>query len=255
MDFVMLNTAVAPLDDVGMRQALAYAIDKQKVINTIFNGVPPKSFGPYVQGSPYYAPTGYPDYNLSKAQSLVKQYQANHGGQPIAFQFGSTNVPKTLELVQLIQAMWKQAGIQTNIVQVEQTQFILNALQGKYQAYIWRQFGTPDPDGNYVWWTSANAAPVGSLALNFARNKDPQVDQSLSIGRTSTDPSARAKAYQTIASRFGTDIPYLWTNRNIWTISAKPRVQNFAGPTLPDGGKALPLVGGVISTNQIWVSS
>ena len=255
MDFVMLNTAAPPLDDIGVRQALAYATDKQKVINTIFNGVPPKSFGPYVQGSPYYAPTGYPDYNLSKAQSLVKQYQANHGGQPISFQFGSTNVPKTLELVQLIQAMWNQAGIQTNIVQVEQTQFILNALQGKYQAYIWRQFGTPDPDGNYVWWTSANAAPIGSLALNFARNKDPQVDQNLSIGRTTTDPSARAKAYQSIASSFGTDIPYLWTNRNVWTISAKPRVQNFNGPTLPDGSKGLGLINGVISTTQIWANS
>jgi hypothetical protein len=30
---------------------------------------------------------------------------------------------------------------------------------------------------------------------------------------------------------------------------------NFAGPTLPDGGKAIGLIGGVISTTQIWVSS
>ena len=88
MDFVLLNTAVAPMDDLRVRQALAYSIDKQKVINTVYNGVPPQSFGPFVQGSPYYGPTGYPDYNLSKAQSLVKQYQADHGGQPISFQWG-----------------------------------------------------------------------------------------------------------------------------------------------------------------------
>lgn len=255
MDFTMLNTAVPPMDDIRVRQALAYAIDKQKVINTVFNGVPPKSFGPFVQGSPFYAPTGYPDYNLAKAQSLAKQYQADHGGQPISFQFGTVNSPKTLEINQLVQAMWKQAGIQSQIVQVEQTQYILNALQGKYQAYAWRQFGTPDPDGNYVWWSTNTAAPVGSLSLNFARNKDPQIQQALDAGRTNPDQSARATAYQTIASRFGADVPYLWSNRNIWMVSAKPRVMNFNGPTLPDGSKALGLINGVISTTQIWVSS
>lgn len=255
MNFVMLNTAVAPMDDLRVRQALAYAIDKQKVINTIFNGVPPKSFGPFVQGSPYYGPTGYPDLNLAKAQSLVKQYQADHGGQPISFQFGTINQPKALELNQLIQAMWKQAGIETQIAQVEQTQYLLNALQGKYQAYAWRQFSTPDPDGNYVWWSIPNAAPVGSLATNFARNKDPQVQQALDTGRANPNPSARAAAYQTIGARFGADIPYVWLNRTIWMVSAKPRVQNFAGPTLPDGSKGLGLDAGVIGTSQIWVSS
>jgi ABC-type transport system substrate-binding protein len=255
MNFTMLNTAVPPLDDIRVRQALAYAIDKKKVIDTIFNGLPPESFGPYVQGSPYYAPTGYPDFNLSKAQSLVKQYQADHGGQPISFEYGTINQPKALEGTQLVQAMWRQAGIQSSITQVEQSQFIVNAVEGKYQAYTWRQFSTPDPDGNYVWWNSSTALPVGQFAPNFARNKDPQIDQNLAIGRTSTDPSARAAAYKTIAQRLGADIPYLWTNRTIWMVGAKTRVMNFAGPILPDGSKGLGLDSGVISTTQIWVNS
>jgi len=195
--------------------------------------VPPKSFGPFVQGSPYFAPTGYPDFNLAKAQSLVKQYQADHGGQPISFQYGTTNTPKTLEINELIQAMWKQAGIQTNIVQVEQNAVHPQRPPGEVPGLRGRQFGTPDPDGNYVWWSTNTAAPVGALALNFARNKDPQIQQALDAGRTNPDQSARATAYQTIASRFGADVPYLWTNRNIWMVSAKPRVTNFNGPNPP----------------------
>ncbi|HEX4539752.1 MAG TPA: ABC transporter substrate-binding protein [Acidimicrobiales bacterium] len=253
MDFVMLNTAVAPMNDIRVRQALAYAIDKKKVINTVWNGLPPQSFGPFVQGSPYFGPTGYPDFNLAKAQSLVKQYQAEKG--PISFEFGTINTPKALEINQLVQAMWKQAGIQTQIAQVEQTQFILNALQGKYQAYSWRQFATPDPDANYVWWSAGTAAPVGSLALNFARNNDPQVQQALDQGRASADPAVRSAAYQSIAKRFAVDFPYLWINRAIWMVSAKPRVQNFAGATLPDGSKAPPMIDGIVSTTQMWVNS
>ncbi len=253
MDFVMLNTAVPPMDDIRVRQALAYAIDKKKVINTVWNGLPPPSFGPFVQGSPYYAPTGYPDYNLAKAQALVKQYEAEKG--PISFQYGAVNTPKTLEINQLIQAMWKQAGIDTTITQTEQTQYLLNALQGKYQAYAWRQFATPDPDANYIWWSSTNAAPVGALATNFSRNKDPQIQQALDTGRSSPDASVRRTAYQTVAARLGATLPYLWTNRAIWMVSAKPRVQNFAGATLPDGSKSPPMVDGIVTTTQMWVNS
>ncbi len=247
--FWMINTAVPPVSDVRVRQALAYATDRQKFINTIDNGVPPQSTGPFVPGSPYYAPTGYPNYDLNQAKSLVAQY-----GQPINVQLGVTNNPINLQGAQLMQSMWKQAGIQSTITQTEQSQFILNALEGKYQVYQWTQFATSDPDQNYIWWSTPTAAPVGSLALNFARNKDPQIQQAIDTARTNPDPSVRASSYQTVAKRFGSDVPYLWIDRSVWVVAAKPNVMNFNGPTFPDGTKALGLQGGRIWPTQIWVS-
>jgi ABC-type transport system substrate-binding protein len=246
--FFMINTAVRPVDDVRVRQALAHATDRQKYINTIDNGVPPQSSGPFVSGSPYNGPTGYPNFDLNKAKALVAQY-----GQPISIQLGVINQPKVLEAAQLLQSMWKQAGIQSTISQTEQSQYILNALQGKYQVYQWRQFAAADPDLNYTWWSIATASPVGQLALNFSRNKDPQIQQALTTGRTSSDSSTRAAAYRTIAMQLGSDVPFLWLDRAVWTLGAKPTVMNFNGPTLPDGGKALGFLGGQIWPTQIWL--
>jgi ABC-type transport system substrate-binding protein len=144
--------------------------------------------------------------------------------------------------------------MQVQISQSDQATNILNAVLGKYQIISWRQYAASDPDLNFVWWTGANAAPVGSLGLNFARNKDPQIEQNLATGRTSTDPAARATAYQNVAKRFAQDIPYLWLDRAVWMVSAKPTVQNFAGGTLPDGTKAVPLIFGEIWPTQIWLS-
>jgi ABC-type transport system substrate-binding protein len=247
--FFMINTAVPPLTDVRVRQALAYATDRQKYINTIDNGVPPQSTGPFVSGSSYYAPTGYPSYDLNQAKSLVSQY-----GQPINIQLGVTTNPINLQAAQLLQSMWKQAGIQSTITQTEQAQFILNALEGKYQVYQWTQFAASDPDINYVWWSTGTAAPVGSLALNFARNKDPQIQQALDAARATADQSVRSTNYQTVAKRFGSDVPYLWIDRSVWIVSAKPNIQNFNGPTFPDGTKGVGLQGGRIWPTQIWVS-
>jgi ABC-type transport system substrate-binding protein len=247
--FFMFNTAVPPVSDVRVRQAIAYATDTKKYTNVIDNGVPPQSTGPFVPGSPYQAPTGYPSFDLNKAKALVAQY-----GQPISVQLNVVNSAKNLEVGELLQSMWKAAGIQAQINQVEQSQHILNALQGKYQINQWRQFAAADPDLNYQWWSVNTAEPVGQLALNFARNKDQTIQQALDKGRATADPAARASAYQTIAKQLGTDIPYLWLNRAVWIASAKPTVMNFNGPTLPDGGKALGFLGGEIWPTQIWLN-
>ena len=253
MNFVMLNTAVSPMDDLRVRQALAYAIDKRKVVDTVFNGLPPESFGPFVHGSPYFAPTGYPDFNLAKAQTLVRQYQAEKG--PISFEYAAVNSPKYVLTNQLVQAMWKAAGIQSQIVQVEQSSSILNTLGGKYQAYTWRQFDAPDPDGNYPWWSTTTAAPAGQLSLNLARNKDAQIQAALDTGRSSPDPATRAAAYQGVARRLGADLPYLWLSRTIWMVAATPRVMNFNGPSLPDGVRGLGMIAGIVTPTQIWVNA
>jgi ABC-type transport system substrate-binding protein len=221
--FVMLNVAVPPLDDLRVRQALAYATDRQKYINTLGNGLTKPSDGPFIKGSPYFGTTNYPGFDQAKAKALVAEYQAAKG--PISFKFGIINTAKGRQQNELLQAMWKEVGITTEIQQVEQSPYILNAIVGNYQAQGWRQFNTSDPDGNFVWWHSSTALPVGKQALNFARNKDPQIDQALITGRTNPDPAARADAYKSIAARFGADIPYIWISPAVWIVAAGTKIQ------------------------------
>jgi len=234
--FIMLNTAKAPLDDVRVRKALAYATDRKKIVDTIDFGLLPDSTGPFGNvGSPFHSATGYPSFDLQKAKELVNQYKQEKGLSSLSFELGTTNTGRNLQDMSLVQSMWKAAGIDVSINQVQQSQYILNALQGQYQAYDWRQFGEPDPDADFVWWSSLTAAPIGQLALNFSRNKDPQVDAALLKGRTSPVVADRVAAYQAIAQRFAEDVPFLWISETTWEISAKPDVKGFTNWTLPDG--------------------
>jgi ABC-type transport system substrate-binding protein len=150
--------------------------------------------------------------------------------------------------------MWKQAGINTTIKQVEQSSFILNALVGNYSAYLFRQFGEQDPDGDVVWWSSATAAPVGQLSLNFARNKDPQIDQALLQGRTSADEATRKAAYQAIANRFAQDVPYVWIATTVWAVASKPKVHGVVTWKLPDGSDGAGLLSGRFMMSHVWAA-
>ena len=255
LGFVMLDTAAPPLDDVTLRQALAYATDRQRYVNVLDFGVNHDATGPFSHTSPWTGDTGYPSFDLAKAKDLVKQWSAKHGGATPSFELGTTNAGRSLQAVSLLQDMWKQAGITVTIKQVEQSQFINLALLGKYQAYLWRQFGEPDPDADVVWWSSQTAAPIGSLSLNFARNKDPQIDADLQKGRTSSNEADRTAAYQDVAKQFAKDVPYVWLDETLWQVASKKNVHGILDWTLPDGSPGVDhTIGGLFLPTHVWVS-
>jgi ABC-type transport system substrate-binding protein len=250
---ILLNTAVPPLNDVVVRQALAYATDRRKAVETLYHGITTPSDGPYTPGSPYYGPTGYPSYDLEKAKSLVAQYQKERG--PISFQFLTVNNAAARARNELLQAMWKEAGIQTEIVEVDQSVLVFDAIVGTYQAEGWRQFNCADPDANYAWWSSTTAAPVGKQALNFPRIRDPQLDAGLEAGRTQVDPVVRAAAYRLVAARFGALVPYIWLAPSVWIVAAHGSVGGLGRTTVPDGDRANFMNAGVMSTAELWRAS
>jgi peptide/nickel transport system substrate-binding protein len=249
-NFILLNTAVPPLNDVRVRQALAYATDRRRAVDTLYNGLTAPADGPFLRGSPYYGSTGYPNFDLNRAKALVAEYRRDVG--PVSFKFTTVPSAPARKRNELLQAMWKEAGIQTDIVDVEQSLLIVNAIVGNYQACGWRQFNQPDPDANYAWWSSKTAAPVGRQALNFSRIRDPQLDAALDAGRTQVDPVVRAAAYQLVAARFGALVPFVWLAPTVWIVTGRSVVGGLGRSALPDGGRARDMISGVVSPAELW---
>ena len=248
---VLLNTTAAPVDDIRVRQAMAYAIDKN-ALNQVTQTDPTLNINSvFASDSPYYTDTGYPQFDLEKAKSLVASYQAEKG--PITFVFGTTTDPVTQQAVQAIQSMWQAAGMNVTIQGFEQSAFIANAVTGKFTVQIWRQFGAQDPDGNYVWFYGPNA--TGALTLNMARNNDPQIDTALNAQRATPDENARKQAWATIQQRQTDDLPYLWLSHVRWALAASNNVRGLDGGTLPDGSPSMGFNQGVIRVTQMWMDN
>jgi peptide/nickel transport system substrate-binding protein len=253
-DFQMINTSKPPLNDIRVRQALAYALDRDRYNQLANLGVPRVADGPFSAGSGLTNAPGYPSFDLQKAKDLVRSYELDKGVTSVSFELGTTDIGKNVTDEQLIAEMWKQAGIDAHVVAVEQGQFILNALQGKYDVYGWRQFGEPDVDADYVWWTSDNAVPdpYYQTALNFARNSDPQIDKDMIDARQTNDPAKRKADYEDVSAQLNKDLPYIWTESAVWDIVTKATVEGVLSPTLPDGTMALALNSGRFSIAQVW---
>lgn len=251
MNCIMLNCSIPPFNNPKARLAAAKALSSKQYSEVIDIGIDAPSYGPFVSGTPYYATSNYPAYDPSEATKLVKELKSE--GASVSFALGSTPDAPTIRANSYRQQALNAVGFDVTISQYQQNELINNALSGKeFQAYGWRQFGAVNPDMNYIFWSPTTIIP--GLSINMARNNDPQLQKALLQGRSSPSAAVRAKAYQTVAKRLNVDLPYLWSDRAVWAVVAKPSVQNFNNPSAPSGTPAKGLIAGSVWPTQIWMS-
>ena len=245
---VLINTTKAPMNDLRVRQAMAYAIDKNALDAVTGTDPSLNTDSVFATDSKWYSKTDYPSYDPDKAKQLVKDYESSVG--PIKFELGATTDPVVIKSAQLLQAQFQEVGMDVTVKNLEQSAYIANAVTGDYTAQMWRQFGAPDPDGNYVWWIGSNATQ--NLALNMARNQDPQLDDALNQQRATPDEAIRKQAWATIQQRQAQDLPYLWLSLQPWALGAGNNVRGLDGGTMPDGAASAGLMGGVMRVTEFW---
>jgi peptide/nickel transport system substrate-binding protein len=253
MNCILLNTGKLPFNNPNVRRAAAMAFNRPQYAKEIDDGVLPVSDGLFVPGSPYYSKTSYPKFDTSEAKKLVSQVKKTDGASAVSFNLATTNSPAAQRGQAFIQQAMEEVGFKVSLSVVEQNDLINNALAGTFQANTWRQFGAVDPDLNYIFWSSTTVSKSGT-SINMARNDDPKVEAALQLGRTSTNPAVRARAYRTLNQRLAIDLPYLWQDRAVWAVISTPQVQNWANPKSPSGASAFGMIGGSIWPTQIWLT-
>ena len=250
------NTA-SPLLNVNCRRALAGAIDRDRWSKERMAGVAPAANGPFPPGSlGYLEDNGYPAYDVAAAQGEMDKCLAALKTDHIEFSFNTTNDPFNVESNQLVIAMWQAAfgdKVQAKITPIEQGQYIGLALNGTFEAFGWRSHFGSDPDEQRTWWYSGAATPIGQLALNFGRFKDPVIDKALDTISSNPDPAVRKDAAETINKQFGSQVYNMWLTWVLWGVISQPYVHGVQANKLPDGGEGIGLAFlAVHNFNQLW---
>jgi peptide/nickel transport system substrate-binding protein len=253
---ILLNLDNEPLNDIRVRQALAYATDTETYNQVINNGASVVARGPFTPTSPWVAETDYPSYDPVKAKELVDEYIADPATpNEVRFRLTTTPTPETRRSVELLQQQWSQVGINVDITTVDQSAFISTAIASDFDANLWRQFGAPDPDVDLIWWFSGGEEVN---ILNFSNIDDDQVNQALITGRTNPDTEVRKQAYADFQKRMAEVIPYIWLTHSQWVVAANNSVRGIGNGVLPDGEPAYPLggvgtFGGVHRLTETWL--
>jgi peptide/nickel transport system substrate-binding protein len=250
-----------PLQDKRFRCALYKAIDRQEQIDLTAGGILQVANGLFSPGQEGYLEDNGVDtsQDLEGAQALLDEYVAENPDVELKVKYGTTVSNINAQVAELLQGYWAEIGVDTEIIQVPQDQFITKALFGDpdFYMYGWRNHGGSFIDQQYFWWHSSAAPPDGQLALNFGRVRDPIVDENLEKQRTETDPAKRKEYAENVNRQMAGECYSFAGSWTIWGTPHAPKVQGLGTHAFPDGTASRDGAGfsGQFWTNNIWIDS
>jgi len=131
-----VNTTIAPTDNKLVRQALSYAMDRKRIVDTIYSGTGTPEALPWETNSLAYdaAKNNSYGFDLEKAKSLLAQAGASNLAFDLVTQ---TGVQEQNSLAQLYQSSLAQLGITLTIKPYDQASYLDQINNHKYTgAYI-----------------------------------------------------------------------------------------------------------------------
>jgi len=259
------------LNDITIRQACAYAINRTTYHKVVAGGTGSVADGIYRHSSPYYQNPGYPAYNPAKARALVNAYKSANNVSSVGFVIDIVSGSSAENRAYAYFAQQLGAvGITVTARPLVQSALIENVIIGQFDSATWNQFGGADPSLNYVWFNSQPATtavsagglglpalPAGTFiagAVNFAHQADPIVEGAMLSALASRPGSpAQKAAWAKVNSQFAKDLPYLSLTTLVTGWAARTNVQNWAYATAGDGTtRCLNPDGGSARWDQIW---
>lgn len=240
--YMGFNLKHAPFDDVRVRQAINYAIDKQEIIDGVYLGLGINIASPYKPGTRWSNPnlSPYP-YDPNKARKLLADAGfADHDGdgiierhgKPLAFEIITNQNKEREKSAVLIQRRLKEVGIDVKIRAIEWASFISRFIKtGDFDVVLLGWGLGLDPD-QYNIWHSSQQAPG---QFNFIGYNNKTVDQLLEAGRLELDPNKRMEIYHAFAKELLQDSPIVYLSAGYGLSAMHKRIQGVIDPVPPAG--------------------
>ncbi|MDP1765838.1 MAG: peptide-binding protein [Methylotenera sp.] len=240
--YLGFNLKRKPFDDIRVRHAINYAINKQEIIDGVLLGLGEPVASPYKPGTRWSNPELKPyPYDPAKAKALLKEagYEDHDGdgildkdGKSLSFEI-LTNQNKEREMTGvLIQRRLKEIGIDVNIRVLEWASFLGRFIKPKeFDVVVLGWSLSLDPD-QYGIWHSSQQAPG---QFNFISYSNSQVDKLLEAGRLELDPDKRMKIYHEFSKILLEDSPVVYLSAGYGLTAIHKRVKGISNPAPPAG--------------------
>ncbi len=223
---MMLNTKASPLDNVHVRRAIEWSVNRQEIVANVLKGIGTVAQGPLAASSWAYDNNFAPySYNINKAKAELAL--GNHpNGITFTLIVGSGS-PLLTQEAQFLQSELQPAGITLEIKQETSAAQLNDTETHNFQAALLLWSGRPDPDGNmYAWFHTGGG-------FNWMQYSNPHVDALLEAARTSSDQAQRMIDYQQAQQLLLQDAPFVFINHGVSVQATTNKVKNF--PLRPIG--------------------
>jgi glutathione transport system substrate-binding protein len=209
--YLSMNAQQKPFDNVKVRQAIAYAINKEALAKVAFNGYALPAEGVAPKGVAFAVSMGAWPYDVAKAKALLAE-----AGYPNGFEtelWSAYNHTTAAKVTQFIQQQLLQVGIRTKIT-------LLEAGQRVEKVESWKDPATAPVRLYYVGWSTSTGEADWALRpllassswppalFNTAYYKNPRFDDDIRKAQLATTDADKAAIYKDAQETAWNDAPW-----------------------------------------------
>lgn len=224
--YLSMNVMKKPFDNIKVRQAINYAINKQALAKVAFSGYASVSTGVIPQGVDFATKIGEWPYDPKKARELLAE-----AGYPKGFEstlWSAYNDGTSVKVVQFLQQQLAQVGIKVSVEVLESGQRVqrVQQVQKPEDAQVRLYYaGWSSSTGEADWGLrpllSTGAFPPQLNNVSYYSN--PKVDDDITKALTTTNRDEKASLYKDAQETIWKDAPwaFLVTQNNVYIRSKK----------------------------------
>lgn len=221
------NVKHAPLSDLRVRQALDMAINREAIINAVYQGAGTEAANPMppTQWS-YNDSLKNAPYDPEKAKQLLAEAGVKEGTEitlwamPVQRPYN----PNAKLMAEMIQADWAKVGIRAKITSYEWGEYLKRLQSGEADTFLVGWTGdNGDPDN----WLGALLSCKAIGGNNYAQFCHPEFDKLLTEGRTTADRAVREEKYRQAQVLFKQELPWTTMAHSVVTVFTNPAVKGF----------------------------
>jgi peptide/nickel transport system substrate-binding protein len=219
--YIAFNLDDATLAKREVRQALAYATDRQQIIRYLYRGQAHPADGPLPSSSWAYEPgiRRY-DYDPQQAERLLDSAgfprQPAMNGMRVKVALKTSTEESSRLLASVLQEQWRKVGVELDVRPLEFATLFSDMALGSFQMFTLRWIGAnndPDTFFDYV-FDSKKMPPAGA---NRGHYRNPRMDTLLEEARVEGDQEKRKEKFSEVQKIIAEDLPYvsLWFMDNV----------------------------------------
>lgn len=232
--YIGINHTHPALGNRLVRQAIAYAIDRKKIIADYYRGLARLAVSPLIpelwkERKEFFS---YP-YDPDKAMELLDLagFRDPDGDGPkprLSVEMKCTSYRETRDLAIILRQQLAKVGIEVHIKALEFQTYYSDIVQGNFSLFIFRWIGINNPDffGAVFHSTSVPGGPDTEVpkrgVVNRGRYANPLVDALIEEAEIETDTNKRWRIYSRLHDVLSDDLPYidLWYRNNFAVMRA-----------------------------------
>ncbi len=231
-----INNERAYFADKRCRQALMYALDRQRIIDDLWNGAAEVAHSNIPPTSQYYnADLKQYEFDPEKAKALLDEAGWTVGADGIrekdGVKFSFTCTAKAGDqarkaIAELAQQLFKDVGLDMQITEAPVAEILEAMRQGGTEMSIFNwtyNNGVLEPD-----CTDTLTSSGGS---NFPHFNNEEMDELCSKGLQEVDPAKRKPIYDRIQEIFAEEVPVLYLQFDQWMVPFAMRVEGLPDST------------------------